>query len=244
MDVVFNIAALPGGAAEENPALSKAINLDATQALAQEAASMGNTPRMVFSSAIATLGAPMPDLVNDDTPNLPSMTYGTHKAMMELALADMHRRNLLDVVCVRLPGIVARPLGPSGLKSAFLSNVFHALNAGESFVSPVSKAARFWLMSIECCIQNLVHAAKLDTRLMPRSRVVTLPALQFTMHEMCAEICRQTDTSTANVSYDADDALEFLFGRFPLLETPAAEHAGFAHDRSLAQLVSSALKTL
>ena len=158
-DVIFHLASLPGGAAEQDPDLSKEVNLDATLDLFERAAAQGNCPRIVFTSTIAVLGAPMPAIVDDNCLILPAMTYGAHKAMTELALADASRRGTLDAVTVRLPGIVARPLTKNGLKSAFLSNAFHLLAAGEAFISPVSEQATMWLMSVQQCAANLAKGA-------------------------------------------------------------------------------------
>ena len=244
VDVLYHLAAVPGGAAEANPALSKQVNLDATLALFDEAAAAGSCPRVVFTSTIAVLGAPMPAVVNDDSLIVPAMIYGTHKAMVELALADMSRRKLLDSVAVRLPGIVARPPAPSGLKSAFMSNVFHSLRAAEPFVSPVSADATLWLMSVNQCVTNLLHASQLDGALMPVSRVVTLPALRCTMSELTTTIADHLKVSTGLVSYEADAELERNFGCQPPLQTPAAERAGFCHDGDLQSLVAQALSAL
>jgi nucleoside-diphosphate-sugar epimerase len=244
VDVLYHLAAVPGGAAEANPALSKQVNLDATLALFEEVAAVASCPRVVFTSTIAVLGAPMPAVVTDDSPIVPAMIYGSHKAMAELALADMTRRKQLDAVAVRLPGIVARPPAPSGLKSAFMSNVFHSLRASEPFVSPVSAAATFWLMSVSQCVTNLLHAAQLDSALMPTSRVVTLPALRCTMSELSAAIADHFKVSSELVSYQPDSELERNFGCQPPLQTPAAERAGFSHDGDLQSLVGAALSAL
>lgn len=241
VEVLFHLAAVPGGAAESDPVLSKRVNLDATLALFEESAAVGSCPRVVFTSTIAVLGAPLPAMVNDDCRIQPAMVYGTHKAMVELALADMSRRDLLDAVSVRLPGIVARPLAPSGLKSAFMSNLFHALRAGDPFISPVSPQATLWLMSVERCVANLAHAACLDTALMPASRVVTLPALRCTMGDLADAVSEGCEVPSGLVQFRADADLEAHFGSHPPLETPAAERAGFVHDGSLQCLVEAAL---
>lgn len=85
-------------------------------------------------------GDPLPAMVDDQTPLSPKMIYGGHMAMMEHAVAMFSNRGLIDGVTVRLPGILARPKGPSGMKSAFMSDLFHALKAGEAFACPVSAA--------------------------------------------------------------------------------------------------------
>jgi hypothetical protein len=73
---------------------------------------------------------------------------------------------------------------------------------------------------------------------------VTLPALRLTMGELAAEIARQCGVSADLVRYEPDAALEAAFAAQPPLATPAADHAGFAHDGDAASLVASALSTL
>lgn len=240
-DILFHLAAVPGGAAEQDPALSKAVNLDATLAMFERAAAQDNCPRIVFTSTIAVLGAPMPEVVDDASPIVPAMTYGAHKAMVELALADLSRRGLVDSVAVRLPGIIARPLAKNGLKSAFLSNVFHLLACKEPFISPVSEQATMWLMSVQQCALNLFHASQLDSALMPTNRVVTLPALRVGMTELVEEIAEQTGADLSLVSWQPDPGLEEGFGKQPPLFTPGAEKAGFERDKTLSVLVANGL---
>ena len=79
---------------------------------------------------------------------------------------------------------------------------------------------------------------------MPRTRVVTLPALRVTMAALADEIARQCGVSTDLVDYAPDASLEAAFGAHPSLSTPAAERVGFAHDGDLATLVESALATI
>ena len=199
---------------------------------------------MVYASSIAVFGDPLPATVDDATPLSPKMIYGGHKAMMEHAVAMFSNRGLIDGVSVRLPGILARPKGPSGMKSAFMSDLFHALKAGQPFTCPVSAAGTIWAESVRRVAGNFVHALGLDSGLLPPTRAVTLPALRVTMGELASEIAHQCAVSPDLVAYRPDVALEQAFAAQPPLATPAAERAGFAHDGNLATLVASALETL
>lgn len=242
---LVHLATVPGGAAEADPAASRRINIDAMYDLLEAVKAASNTPRVVYASSIAVFGDPLPvEGVDDATPLAPKMVYGGHKAMMEIAVNMMHQRGEIAGVTVRLPGILARPKGPSGMKSAFMSDLFHALRAGERFICPVSQQATIWAESVTQCARNLAHALTLDAALMPRTRVVTLPALRLTMEDLAAEIARQCGTSPALVSYQPDAALEAAFGAHPPLSTPAAEQAGFAHDGDVATLVANALAVI
>jgi nucleoside-diphosphate-sugar epimerase len=242
---LVHLATVPGGAAEAYPAASRRINIDAMYDLLEAAKAAGEQPRIVYASSIAVFGEPLPKTgVNDETPIAPKMIYGGHKAMMELAVSMMHQRGEIEGISVRLPGILARPKGPSGMKSAFMSDLFHALRAGEPFICPVSEDATIWAQSVKQCADNLAHALTMDAALMPVTRVVTLPAQRITMGSLAAEVARQCGVSPELVSYQPDAALEAAFGANPPLATPAAEHAGFAHDGSVDKLVANALAVI
>ncbi|NHN39147.1 NAD-dependent epimerase/dehydratase family protein [Pseudomaricurvus alcaniphilus] len=243
-DAVVHLATVPGGAAEQNPDLARRVNIEATMALAAAAAEAGKPPRFLFASSIAVFGSPLPARVDDATPLAPTMLYGAHKAMLEQWLATLTRRGALDALSLRLSGVIARPKGPSGMKSAFLSDVFHALSAGESFVMPVSPKATTWLTSLDCAAANFAHALSADLGEAPADRALTLPTLRVQVADLVAEICRQTGAPIEAVSYAPDAALEAGFGALPPVSTIAADRLGFTHDGDLQQLVQRALENL
>lgn len=233
VDVLIHMATIPGGAAEGDRALSRRINIDASLDLF-DAAAARSKPRIVFTSTIAVLPAPPPAHIDDTTPLEPFLSYGAHKRMCEVYLADLHRRGEIEAVSVRLPGILARPKGPSGMKSAFISDMFHAAVANEAFICPTTPNGHIWAMSVEQVCQNLRHAMRMDAGLMPKSRVVTLPALRFSLGELAKAL-------KANVRFEPDALLESQFAAQPPVETLAADRAGFRHDGHLDTLVSRAL---
>lgn len=243
-DALVHLATVPGGAAEADPAASRRINIDAMYDLLLEASALRPGLRVVYASSIAVFGDPLPPLVDDDTPLSPKMIYGGHKAMMEHAVAMFSNRGMIDGVSLRLPGILARPRGPSGMKSAFMSDLFHALKASEAFTCPVSAGGLIWAQSVRQCARNLLHALTFEPALLPPGRAVTLPALRIAMGDLAAEIARQCRVSPGLVSYRPDAPLEAAFATQPPLNTPAAERAGFAHDGDLATLVRNALGSI
>jgi nucleoside-diphosphate-sugar epimerase len=125
------------------------------------------------------------------------------------------------------------------MKSAFMSEVFHALSTGEAIALPVSSAATMWLASVSAVAANLAHAL-----VIPASGTLTLPALHLSMSELVAAIARAAQTDPALASYIPDPALEAGFGRLPQLATPAADALGFVHDGTLDALVERALAAL
>lgn len=244
IDALVHLATVPGGAAEADPAASRRINVDAMYDLLLEAGAARPGLRVVFASSIAVFGDPLPARVDDRTPLSPKLIYGGHKAMMEQAVAMLSNRGLIDGVSLRLPGILARPRGPSGMKSAFMSNLFHALQAGEPFVCPVSAQGTIWAESVARCVDNLFHAVTLDSSVLPPGRAVTLPALRVSLGHLANEIAWQCGHSPDLITYRPDPALETAFATQPELATEAADAAGFAHDGDTARLVASALATL
>lgn len=239
-DAIVHLATVPGGAAESDPALAKAVNVDATMALIDAAAASGNQPKFVFASSIAVFGDPLPTVVDDDTPVAPRMFYGAHKAMMEAWIATQTRRAAIKGLSLRLPGIVARPRATSAMKSAFMSDVFHALRDGEELVVPVSPDATMWLMSVDCIACNIVHALGLDAD----GEAITLPALRVSFGDLVAAIASRTGQDPELIRYQPDAALEAAFGRQPPLFTTKADCLGYTHDGTLQALVATALSTI
>ena len=154
-DVVIRLAALPGGLSEADPTASRQINLEASLNLIDLLGSRSRPARLVYASSIAVLGPPFPTTIDDRTSAQPVTTYGAHKLMVEVAMADAVRRGTIAGVALRLPGVVARPSGAGGLKSAFLSNLFHALADGRSIILPVVPEATVWLISARTCADAL-----------------------------------------------------------------------------------------
>ena len=239
-DAVVHLATVPGGAAELNPPLAKQVNVDASMALVEAATASGACPTFIFASSIAVFGDPLPSHVDDETQVSPKMLYGAHKAMMEQWIATQSRRGAINGISLRLPGIVARPRTDSGMKSAFMSDVFHALKTGETFVAPVSPDATMWLMSAGCIAQNIIHALLLEKS----AQTLTLPALRVRFADLVTEIALQTGSDPQCVSYSPDAVLEAAFGKLPPLSTPKADILGFRHDGSLGMLVTAALSVI
>jgi nucleoside-diphosphate-sugar epimerase len=240
-DVVFHLAAVPGGAAESDYALGRRVNLDATLALFERLANRNNPPVVVYASSIAVYGTDLPDVVTPETPLHPPLTYGAHKLACEILLADFSRRGLLDGRSIRLPGIVARPREPSGLASAFMSELLHALRAGERFTCPVSPQATAWWMSAACCAENIVHAATMDVSGADTARAWPLPVLRLSIEQVidnCATLFGHDRRDL--VRFEPIEKLEAVFGRYPPLADAVSRALGLRDDGSPENLIRRA----
>lgn len=242
-DGVFHLASLPGSRAETQPDGGLAVNLLATAALWQALAALPGPPaRVVFASSIAVYGAlPFEEAMHEDQPARPLLSYGAHKRMAEILLADLSRRGGIDGLSLRLPGIVARPPSPTGHGSAFMSDLLHRLCAGEAYACPVGPGARAWWMSLPCCIDNLLHAAAIPQAQLAPQRVVQLPALTATVGEVVQAIAQRRGEASCRIDYHPDTRTEQHFGRFPVLHAPQAEALGFRHDGGLDALLRRAV---
>ncbi|MFT0545502.1 SDR family oxidoreductase [Allopusillimonas ginsengisoli] len=240
-DVVFHLASIASGRAELEFEQGLQANLQAPIQLLEHLRLQGNCATVVFTSSIAVFGAPLPDEINDDTPLAPALSYGAHKQAMEILLADYTRRGHINGRAVRLPAIVPRPPASNGAWSLFSSDLIRSLLHSQPCTMPVSPDATLWLMSVQCCVDNLLHAAALGAQPAGDRIVWTLPALRASIAEIVAAFDARTEgASSPLVSYAPKPDIEAQFGRLPPLYTPAAEKAGFHHDASLDNLIDRA----
>ena len=103
VDAVFHLASLPGGAAEKDYALGRAINLDATLGLLEDLRGHARPPRFVFASTVAVYGESLPAVVDENTLPAPALSYGAHKLVGELLVADATRLGWVQGCSLRLP---------------------------------------------------------------------------------------------------------------------------------------------
>lgn len=245
VEAVVHLAALPAGACERDPALSKRVNIDGTLALLDDIAQYAPGIRFVYASSVAVIGSDLPsEGVDDATPLRPSMIYGIHKAMIETAIAGLSRRGAVDGLSLRIPAVLARPRGAAGMKSAFLSDLFHARLASEAFEVPVSPQATLWMSSLDRCIDNLIHGVTLSAAALTAERALTLPALQAGVGDLVGLLAAATAQPDARVTFRPDPALEAAIGRQPPLSTPCADRLGFSRDTDLADLIRKVLAQL
>ncbi|MBU2064990.1 MAG: NAD-dependent epimerase/dehydratase family protein [Gammaproteobacteria bacterium] len=240
VDVVFHLISIPGGAAEQDYTVGYQVNLLASLELLQQLRAMRHPPVFVYASSVAVYGGELPPRMDEHQPARPELSYGAHKLMVETALADLTRRGEVDGRALRLPGIVARPREPNGLRSAFMSDLMHAVAAGQAYRCPVSSQATAWWMSARCCVDNLLHAAELNDP--GTQRVWQLPVLQLSIDQVLDALLNTYGQERRElIEFCPDAGLEALFGRLPPLRTPHARALGFRHDGNALALVRNAL---
>jgi nucleoside-diphosphate-sugar epimerase len=243
IDVVFHLVSVPGGAAEQQYSLGYQVNLLASLELLDQLREQPGVPVLVYASSVAVYGGDLSARINERAVPRPQLSYGAHKVMVETALNDLARRGEVDGRAVRLPGIVARPREPNGLRSAFMSDLLHAFAQGEPYCCPVSPQAQAWWMSVRCCIDNLLRAAELPTAELGESRVWQLPLLHLSIAQVIDALAAAYGQERRGlISFAPDAGLQALFGSFPAMKTPLARALGFRHDGSAAALIRNSLK--
>ena len=182
--VIWHLAAVLSGQSEAEFDVGLRVNVDATRALLDRARSLAAPARFVFSSTIAALGAPLPDVVPEDQVLRPKSSYGAAKVIAETLVSEYARRGFVDGIACRVPTVAIRPGKPNSALSSFVSGIIREPLAGIDAVCPVPLDTRVWITSPSIATANLAHAATVPASALEDRRVVNLPGLCVTPAEM------------------------------------------------------------
>lgn len=240
---VFHLAGVVSGAAEADLDLGLAVNLDGTRVLMDACRALGHAPRFIFASSIAAFGMPVPARIDDDTPGIPSMSYGTQKRMCEMLIDDYTRRGHIDGRVLRLPGIVVRPPNPNGALSAFNSDMIREPVAGREVTLPISPKAGLWMMSVRQAAANLIHAAGLAPDALGARRTLNLPAVTVHAGEVIDALECAGVPAKKLIRHEVQPAIEAKFGGFTKDFHPDRARAlGFTCDAGIDAIIADYLK--
>jgi len=238
-DVIFHLAAIVSGEAEQDFDKGYRINLDGTRGLLEAARRAGHKPRFVFASSIAVFGAPFPEAIGDEFLTAPLTSYGTQKAICELLVSDYSRKGFLDGLSIRLPTICIRPGAPNKAASGFFSNIMREPLAGKEAVLPVSESVMHWHASPRAAVGFMLHAAALDLARVGPRRALTMPGLAVTVGEQIAALRKVAgDKVAARIRREPDPFIEGIVAGWP--RRFAAERAlelGFKADSSFEEII-------
>lgn len=240
-DVIFDLAAVVSGEAEDDFDKGYRVNLDATRLLLEaiRAHGRGYCPRVVRSSSVAVFGPPFPDVICDEQRTTPATSYGTQKAIGELLLSDYTRRGFLDGIAIRLPTICVRPGGPNLAASGFFSNIIREPLNGRKAVLPVSDDVRHPFASPRAAVQFLVHAAALDGDAIGLPRTLTMPSVSATV-AMQIEALRRVagDDAVSLIRREPDERIARMVDGWPrAFDTRRALALGFRAERDFDEII-------
>jgi len=189
--LIFHLAAVVSGGAEQNFELGMRVNLDGTLGVLEAARRVGSAPRVVFASSVAVFGGPdLPPAVGDTTKQLPQTTYGMTKAIGELLVNEYTRRGFIDGRAARLPTVIVRPGKPNLALSGFASGIFREPLAGEDFACPVAPDVRVPVIGVRTVVDGFVALSDIDGARLGEDRAVSLPSLSVSVAEMTAALAR------------------------------------------------------
>lgn len=238
-DVIFHLAAIVSGEAEQDFDKGYRINLQGTMNLLDSVRRAGNKPRLVFTSSIAVFGAPFPEKIGDEFFQTPLTSYGTQKAIGELLISDYTRKGLLDGVSIRLPTICVRPGAPNKAASGFFSNIMREPLAGKEAVLPVSEDVRHWHASPRAATGFLIHAATIDGDKLGARRALSMPGLSVTVGEQIEALRKVAgEKVVARIKREPDAFIQGIVAGWPRnFDTRRALELGFKPDASFEEII-------
>lgn len=242
-DVIFHLAAIVSGEAELDFEKGYRINLDGTRylfdAIRLAHGVDGYRPRVVFTSSIAVVGAPLPYPIPDEYHTTPLTSYGTQKAICELLLSDYSRRGFFDGIAIRLPTICIRPGKPNKAASGFFSNILREPLVGKEAILPVSDDVRHWHTSPRSAVGFLIHGATIDLDTVGPRRALSMPGLSATVGEQIEALRRVAgDKAVALIRREPDEMIiKMVAGWAPGFEATRAKALGFTAETSFDEII-------
>lgn len=242
-DVIFHLAAIVSGEAEQEFEKGYAVNLDGSRELFEairiEGAREPYFPKVIFASSIAVFGQPFPEKIGDEFFTTPLTSYGTQKAITELLLADYSRKGFFDGIGLRLPTICIRPGKPNKAASGFFSNIMREPLAGQEAVLPVDDSVRHWFASPRAAVGFFVHAARMDAAGIGPRRTVTLPGLSATVGEQIEALRRVAGEKAVRlIRREPDEAIARIVEGWPRnFDARRALELGFQAEASFDDII-------
>lgn len=146
IDSIFHLGAVLSSAAEDNPYEAWQANMNGMVNVL-DAARLGGTKKVIFSSTIATYGIAVASPLLDDSPQWPISLYGVTKVAGERLGVYYQSRFGLDFRGIRFPAVIA-PRGAGGGASAYCSAIFEQSichGSYELFVRPTTRAPMLYI---------------------------------------------------------------------------------------------------
>jgi nucleoside-diphosphate-sugar epimerase len=233
IDVVFHLASLVSGGAEQNFELGTKVNLDATRDLLEACRLAGHCPKFIFASSIAVYGGV--DEVSDQTPPAPRLSYGAQKLVCEILIDDYTRRGYIDGRALRLPAVLVRPGSPNTAVSGWTSAIIREPLAGRDYACPVRADTRIACISLKKVVHSFLHAEEIPGERLGKRRTLALNAISASAQEMWDAV---KDRATASVRFAPDPSIQAVMDGAPkAVVSKRASELGFPSSTSIEEIV-------
>ena len=246
-DIIFHLAAIVSGEAEENFDNGWKINLFSMWHLLENLkvehfnSSSKYIPKIIFASSIAVFGAPYPDKIGDEFLCAPQTSYGAQKASAELLLSDFSRKGFVNGISLRLPTICVRPGSANKAVSSFFSNIIREpLNNKKAYL-PVDTEVRHWHASPRSAANFLLHAITIDTNGFDNHRPLNLPGVSCTVEEQIEALRKIAGQKVVDLIIPKPDPFikKMVSGWPQNFETTRALKAGFSAEKNFEQIIET-----
>ncbi|UGV25951.1 NAD-dependent epimerase/dehydratase family protein [Rhodopseudomonas boonkerdii] len=236
---VFHLAAVLTTAAEDDPAAALVVNVSSLAGLIDAVGNKTAPPRLIFPSSIAVFGGLLPDNVDDDHLQKPQTSYGTHKAIAELMLADATRHGVVDARALRLPIVLVHPGPPTFSVSDRIAGMVRDSVAGRPTVCPLRPDTRVPVISVDTVVRNLITLHDADTTALRGKRVLNQPALTVSMEDVVAALNIVTDV-VPRVTFEPDPELKKIVDGWPKgFISTRAPSVGVVADKTFDEIIMS-----
>jgi nucleoside-diphosphate-sugar epimerase len=233
--VVFHLASLVSGGAEQNFELGTKVNLDATRDLLEACRLAGHCPKFIFASSIAVYGGKLPDPVTDETPASPRISYGSQKLIGEILIDDYTRRGYIDGRALRLPTVMVRPGSANTAVSGWVSAIIREPLAGRDYVCPVEPRTRMACISLARVVDAFKRMADVPAATLGARRTVLLTGISASAQQMWDAVKTK---ASGKVRFAPDPALQAIMDAVAKATTSRrAAELGLPHSSSIEEIV-------
>lgn len=236
-DSLFHLASLLTFRAEEAPDLAYAVNVSALRHLIEAAA---DRPKVIFTSSIAVFGGEATGIVGDEVAPVPQTTYGSHKAINELLIADASRRGCVDGRSLRLPIVLTRPGVPQAAVADRIASIIREPLNGIDVAAPLDPTTRLPLCSAGAVVRALLTLHDIPAADLPARRAFNLPSLSVGAAELADAVQRRG--ATGAITFAPDARLQAIVDGWPKqLVSAKARALGLAADDDIDALIGDYL---
>jgi len=236
-DSIFHLASFLTLQAEQDPEHAYAVNVDALRQLVSTAQ---HCPKVVFASSIAVFGGDLPNVVDDHVTPAPATTYGTHKAINELLIADYSRHGRIDGRSLRLPIVLLRAGATQPAVSDRVAAIVREPLGGQDTVSPLRAETRIPVASVGAVCRALLQVHDLPADKLPPQRVMNLPALTVSVSDMAESVRRSGGKE--QISFVEDPVMQAIVDGWPKrFISERATQAGIGADPDFDAIIADYL---
>jgi nucleoside-diphosphate-sugar epimerase len=246
-DIIFHLAAIVSGEAEENFDRGWKVNLFSMWHLLENLkvehlnSSPKYIPRIIFTSSIAVFGAPYPDKIDDEFLCAPQTSYGAQKASAELLLSDFSRKGFVNGISLRLPTICVRPGSANKAASSFFSSIIREPLNNKTAYLPVDTKVKHWHASPRAAANFLLHATTIDTSILDNRRSLNLPGVSCTVEEQIEALRKIAGQKVVDLIISKPDPFikQMVSGWPSDFEPERALKVGFKAETNFEQIIST-----